>query len=54
MTEQDKQLIERAKGLGWDQIEDLKEKAESDEAKQELHWMSNHAYHNEEFSAGLL
>ena len=52
MTEKDKRLIEDARHLSWDQIDE--EKAETEEGRKILHKMIMDGYHQEEELAGIL
>ena len=52
ITDHDKKLIEAAKHLSWDQIDE--EKAETEEGRKILHKMIMDGYHREEWQAGIL
>ena len=52
MTEKDKRLIEDARHLSWDMINE--DEAETEEGRKILHKMIMDGYHKEEELAGIL
>lgn len=52
MTDHDKALVERAKHLRWEEIEE--DEAETEEGKQALHDIAVRKYHYDEYKAGIL
>lgn len=57
MTEKDKKIIDEANRIGytdWGQVLDLAEKADTEEAREELRRIAIAKHHKEEASAGLL
>lgn len=52
MTEKDKKLIEDARHLSWDRIDE--DEAETEEGREILHKMIMDDYHREEALAGIL
>lgn len=57
MTEKDKKLISEARKVPcseWWKVDDMREKADSDEAREALHVIASSKYHKDEFFAGTL
>lgn len=57
MNEKDKALIEKARATSytdWNNISELIEQAESENAKELLHSIQSSKYHTEEYYAGIL
>lgn len=54
MNTNDKNLVEQAKRLRWEDAADLEDKAESTEAKQEIHKIVMRGYHNSEAKCGMI
>ena len=57
MTENDRRLIARAEGMSWqdwDNIADMEDMADSDDARRKLHSMAVSGYHKEEAKAGMI
>ena len=52
MTEKDKQLIEAARHMDWEKINE--DEAETKEGWSELHHIRMNKYHADEYSAGML
>lgn len=52
MTEHDKALVEKARGMCWEDINE--EDAETEEGRAELHRIIMRKYHYDEWKAGML
>lgn len=52
MTEHDKRLLEEARHLRWEDIDESK--AETEEGREELHRIIMSKYHRDEYKAGMI